>query len=59
MPKNLMSGYDSTPPKPKHVSQTSMLNTTAREVNVTGKNELKRATGKMGNAGKLGVKGHM
>jgi len=58
MPKNLMSSYDSMPPKGKNVSATSMLNTTAREHNQTGKNSLTRFTGKSPAVGKLGMKGH-
>jgi len=58
MPKNLMSSYDSMPPKGKHVSATKMLNTTARETNQTGTNVLKRFTSKSPAVGTLGVKGH-
>ncbi len=58
MPKNLMSSYDSMPPKGKHVDQTAMLNNTARETNQTGKNTLTRFSGKMPAVGKLGMKGH-
>lgn len=46
------------PPKGKNVSATKMLSTTARETNQTGKNVLKRFTGKMPGVGKLGARGH-
>lgn len=58
MPKNLMSSYDSMPPKGKNVSATKMLSTTARETNQTGKNVLTRFTGKNPAIGKPGMRGH-
>ena len=51
--------YNDDPPKGKDVSATSMLNTTAREKNATGKNSTKEHTNKHTAFGKLGSKGHV
>jgi len=52
-----MQSYDSMVPKPKHVSQTTLNNTSAREADQNGTNVLKRFTGKGQNLGQPGNKG--